>query len=134
MEEQKVSLTTIFFRKLNYSNLSGTAGALVVDNSMIVLSRGRLEVLDTLGVSIAGRIITVNWNYDNYGDGTDKVTIVAYCPAFKQSYANTASIRSTGNAALSVPSIWATKQVFVYAFTGNAEISSATQYVGVVTV
>ena len=122
------------FRKLNYSNLSGTAGALVVDNSMIVLSRGRLEVLDTLGVSIAGRIITVNWNYDNYGNGTDKVTIVAYCPAFKQSYANTASIRSTGNAALSVPSIWATKQVFVYAFTGNAEISSATQYVGVVTV
>ena len=122
------------FRRINYPTISGTAGALVVDNTSIVVSRGKLESLNALALANAGLNLTVNWNYDNYGIGTDKVTLVAYNPIAKQTVVNTASIRSAGNAALSVPAMWATQQVFVYIFTGNGDITSTSQYIGSVTV
>ena len=122
------------FRRINYPTISGTAGALVVDNTSIVVSRGKLESLNALALSNAGLNLTINWNYDNYGVGTDQVTLVAYNPIAKQTVVNTASIRSGGNAALSVPAMWATQQVFVYIFTGNGDITSTSQYIGSVTV
>jgi hypothetical protein len=122
------------FRRINYPTISGAVGALVVDNAGIVVSRGKLEGLNSLALSNAGQNITVNWNYGNYGVGTDQVTLVAYNPVVKQTVVNTASIRSGGTSALAVPAMWATQQVFVYIFTGNGNISSTSQFAGSVTV
>jgi len=122
------------FRKLNYPTISGTAGALVVDNAGIVVSRGKLEGLNSIALTSAGQNITVNWNHGGYGVGTDKVTVVAYNPVLKQTSVNTASIRSGGTSALTVPAMWATQQVFVYIFTDNGDTTSTSQYVGSVTV
>ena len=105
-----------------------------MDNTAITVSRGKLEGLNSLALSNAGLNITVNWNYGNYGIGTDQVTLVAYNPILKQTVVNTSSIRSGGISALSVPSTWATQQVFVYIFTGNGDISSTSQFVGSLTV
>ena len=122
------------FRRINYPTISGTAGALVVDNAAIVVSRGKLEALNDIALANAGQNITVTWNYGGYGIGTDKVTMVAYNPVAKQTVVNTASIRSGGTSTLAVPATWATQQVFVYIFTGNGDISSTSQYAGSVTV
>ncbi len=122
------------FTKLNYPSISGTAGALIVDNTAITLSRGKLEGLNSLALSNVGQNITVNWNYGNYGIGSDQVIIVAYNPILKQTVVNTSSIRSSSTSALSALVTWVGQQVFVYIFTGNGEISSTSQYVGSVTV
>jgi Family of unknown function (DUF6266) len=122
------------FRKINFPTISGTPGAFVVDNAGIVLSRGKLETLNASTLTNAGLNLTVNWNYGSYGVGIDQITVVAYNPIAKQTVVNTATIRSAGNAALSVPAMWAKQQVFVYIFTGNGDISSTSQFVGSVTV
>ncbi|MBK8395014.1 MAG: hypothetical protein IPL26_07175 [Leptospiraceae bacterium] len=122
------------FRRLNFPAIEGTLGALTVDHAIILVSRGNLATLNGLGFAAAGLNINATWNFGDYGDATDTITLVVYCPDLKKTVVTTGALRSSGTIAISVPAAWATKEVHAYIYSGNDETKSTSQYLGSLTI
>ena len=122
------------FRRLNFPVVEGTIGALTVDYTNILVSRGNLVTLNGLGFIAVGTNLTATWTFGDYGDGTDKITLVVYCPELKKTVVATGALRSSGTIALSAPAAWATKEVHAYIYSGNEETKSTSQYLGSLTI
>lgn len=118
------------FRTLNSSTVTGTIGALSVDNSKIKVSRGNLPDLSTPNVSLTGQSITCNWVSEETDIATDKITLIAYCPDKNRAVGKSGALRSSGTTTLTAPATWATQLVHLYVFASNKKKSSPTMYLG----
>lgn len=123
------------FMSSSYPSVSGALGALVIDYSKLIISKGTLEKLNGPAVASSGGMVNLSWAYLNFGDGNDTIVAIAYNPEINQTFIQQDKKRSDNLCVLAVPANWFGKTVHVYLFAKNPDENvSDSQYAGSATV